>query len=114
MISIPLRIVTKKKHDQIFLIRLQPSGCFYSPGKHCLECLIRTCIGPLLAFTCIHHSLLFVSAIVHSERLSSIAQEIPRNIKQLRTIAGIDVDSFTNFVSAHSVILFMIHIHGRK
>ena len=55
-----------------------------------------TCIGALLTF--IHHFLLFLSALVHSEQLSSIAQKITRNIKQLRTIAGIDMDSFTKFV----------------
>ena len=79
-----------KKADQIFLIQLfllSWQASFRVPD---------TCIGALLAF--IHHFLLFLSAIVHSEQLSSIAQKIPRNIKQLRTIAGIDVDSFTKFV----------------
>ena len=55
-----------------------------------------TCIGALLAF--MHHFLLFVSAVTHSEQLSMIAQNLPKTVKQLRTIAGIDVDSFAKFV----------------
>ena len=55
-----------------------------------------TGIGALLAF--MHHFLLFVSAVTHSEQLSMIAQNLPKTVKQLRTVAGIDVDSFAKFV----------------
>ena len=55
-----------------------------------------TSIGALLAF--MHHFLLFVSAVTHSEQLSMIAQNLPKTVKELRTVAGIDVDSFAKFV----------------
>ena len=54
------------------------------------------CIGALLAF--MHHFLLFFSAVIHSEPLSIFAKNVPKNVKQLRAIAGVNVESFTKFV----------------
>ena len=54
------------------------------------------CMGALLAF--MHHFLLFISAVTHSEQLSIFSQSIPKNVMQLRTVTGIDVNSFSQLV----------------
>ena len=55
-----------------------------------------TCIQALMTF--MHHFLLFVSVITRSEQLCVFAKTLPRSVKQLRSVAGINIDSFTNFV----------------
>ena len=51
------------------------------------------CVAALLAF--LHHFMVFLSTLTLCSALSSIAKGIPKNVGQLRTIAGINVDTFS-------------------
>ena len=55
-----------------------------------------TCITALLMF--LYHFFSFVGTTTHSLQLCQFARSLPKTIKQLRVIAGIDVDMFTMFV----------------
>ena len=65
-----------------------------------------TCITALLTF--LYHFFSFVGTITHSLQLCQFARSLPKTIKQLRVLAGIDVDMFTMFVvcpMCHSIMM---------
>ena len=69
-----------------------------------------TCIGALRAF--MHHFLLFVSTVTHSEQLSMIAQSVYQ--RPLSSSGQLQVSMLTpsqNLLCAHSATQFMIQMH---
>ena len=55
-----------------------------------------TCVNALLTF--LFHFLSFIGTLSFSSQLSEFAQKLPKNIKHLRKVTGINVDTFTSFV----------------
>ena len=53
--------------------------------------LLDNCSGPPLAF-------MHCPAVIHSQPLFIFTKNLPKNVKQLRAIAGVNVESFTKFV----------------
>ena len=63
-----------------------------------------TCVAALLGF--LYHFLMFVSTITCSHQLGQFAVNIPRNVKKLREVVGLNVDGFTQFIvcpQCHSI-----------